>query len=264
MAGGTRTPVRPVDDAIGTVPDGLFSQEGDTRGYFLLMEGLIWRCGMPLAVYSDRGLQAYRRGRPEAARANPVRPRHGEAGDTPDIRQITTGEGPGRADGGGIPGPAGDRAAPGGRHHHRRWLMRSCTASCRASTRSSGFRQSTQTLPTALWSHRCPWIRYSASSIAARWPGTTPSSTSGVPCSCCLVRSGLATRERRWRFMRAWTVSSSCSTGDARSPHRRRRRALEFSVPPMVLSDMAPALAVGSTGVKGVDGQDKCPAKWPA
>ena len=35
----------------------------------------------------------------------------------------------------------------------------------------------------------------------------------------------LATPERSWRSMRAWTVSSSCSTGDARSPHRRRRRA---------------------------------------
>ena len=110
--------------------------------------------------------------------------------------------------------------------------MKSCTASCRASTRSSGFRQSTQALLTVLWSHRWPWTRYSASSTAARWPGTTPSSTTGVPCSCCLVRSGLATPERRWRSMRAWTVSSSCSTGDARSPHRRRRRALEFSVPP--------------------------------
>ena len=43
-----------VDDATGTVPDALFSQEEDTRGYFLLMEGLIRRCGMPLAVYSDR------------------------------------------------------------------------------------------------------------------------------------------------------------------------------------------------------------------
>ena len=43
-----------MDDATGTVPDALFSQEEDTRGYFLLMEGLIRRCGMPLAVYSDR------------------------------------------------------------------------------------------------------------------------------------------------------------------------------------------------------------------
>ena len=43
-----------VDDATGTVPDALFSQEEDTRGYFLLMEGLIRRCGIPLAVYSDR------------------------------------------------------------------------------------------------------------------------------------------------------------------------------------------------------------------
>ena len=43
-----------VDDASGTVPDALFSQEEDTRGYFLLMEGLIRQCGIPLAVYSDR------------------------------------------------------------------------------------------------------------------------------------------------------------------------------------------------------------------
>ena len=49
-----------------------------------------------------------------------ARARHGGAGDTPDIRQVTAGEGPGRADGGDIPGPAGDRASPGGRHHHRR------------------------------------------------------------------------------------------------------------------------------------------------
>ena len=146
-----------------------------------------------------RGLQAYWRASPEAGRANPVRPRHGGAGDTPDIRQVTAGEGPGRADGGDIPGPAGDRAAPGGRHPPSTRPMKSCTASCRASTRSSGFRQSTQALLTALWSHRCPWTRYSASSTAARWPGTTPSSTIGVPCSCCLVRSGLATPERSWR-----------------------------------------------------------------
>ena len=43
-----------VDDATGTVPDALFNQEEDTRGYFLLMEGLIRPCGIPLAVYSDR------------------------------------------------------------------------------------------------------------------------------------------------------------------------------------------------------------------
>ena len=111
-----------VDDATGTVPDALFSQEEDTRGYFLLMEGLIRQCGIPLAVYSDRHAVFKHTGEvgQKPARANPVRPRHGGAGDTPDIRQVTAGEGPGRADGGDIPGPAGDRAAPGGRHHHRR------------------------------------------------------------------------------------------------------------------------------------------------
>ena len=52
-----------------------------------------------------------------------------------------------------------------------------------------------------------------------------------------------ATPERS-RSMRAWTVSFGYR--GRRSPHRRRRRALEFSVPPMVLS-VAPALSVGST-----------------
>ena len=111
-----------VDDATGTVPDALFSQEEDTRGYFLLMEGLIRQCGIPLAVYSNRHAVFKHTGEVGRKPAGPTQfaPRHGGAGDTPDIRQVTAGEGPGRADGGDIPGPAGDRAAPGGRHHHRR------------------------------------------------------------------------------------------------------------------------------------------------
>ena len=43
-----------VDDATGTVPDALFSQEEDTRDYFLLMRGLIQRYGVPIALYTDR------------------------------------------------------------------------------------------------------------------------------------------------------------------------------------------------------------------
>ena len=43
-----------VDDATGTVPGALFSQEEDTRSYLLLMSGLIREYGIPLALYSDR------------------------------------------------------------------------------------------------------------------------------------------------------------------------------------------------------------------
>ena len=43
-----------VDDATGTVPYALFREQEDTEGYFRLMQGIIQRRGIPLAVYSDR------------------------------------------------------------------------------------------------------------------------------------------------------------------------------------------------------------------
>lgn len=61
-----------VDDATSTVPHALFGQEEDTRGYFLLMEGLIQRCGIPLALYSDR----------HAVFKHPREPRWSEPGPT--------------------------------------------------------------------------------------------------------------------------------------------------------------------------------------
>jgi len=43
-----------VEDATGTVPFALFRKHEDTHGYFLLIEGIIRRRGIPLAVYTDR------------------------------------------------------------------------------------------------------------------------------------------------------------------------------------------------------------------
>ena len=43
-----------VDDATGTVVDALFSEQEDAHGYFLLLQGLMQRCGLPLALYPDR------------------------------------------------------------------------------------------------------------------------------------------------------------------------------------------------------------------
>lgn len=43
-----------VDDANGTVPFAIFRECEDTDGYFLLMEGIIRRRGIPMAVYTDR------------------------------------------------------------------------------------------------------------------------------------------------------------------------------------------------------------------
>lgn len=43
-----------MDDATGTVVNALGRPEGDTRGYFLLMEGVIRSYGIPLDIYGDR------------------------------------------------------------------------------------------------------------------------------------------------------------------------------------------------------------------
>ena len=51
-----------VDDATGTAVNAVFRTGEDTRGYFMLLDGLIQRWGIPLALYSDRHarLQAQR------------------------------------------------------------------------------------------------------------------------------------------------------------------------------------------------------------
>lgn len=43
-----------IDDATGTVPYALFRDQEDTHGYLLLVQGIITRRGIPLAVYTDR------------------------------------------------------------------------------------------------------------------------------------------------------------------------------------------------------------------
>lgn len=43
-----------VDDATGTVPYALFREQEDTQGYLRLLEGVLERKGVPLALYSDR------------------------------------------------------------------------------------------------------------------------------------------------------------------------------------------------------------------
>lgn len=43
-----------VDDATGAVADALFCEHEDSLNYFLLLQGLIRRQGLPLALYTDR------------------------------------------------------------------------------------------------------------------------------------------------------------------------------------------------------------------
>ena len=43
-----------VDDATGSVVNALFCNHEDSHNYFLLMQNLLRRCGIPLALYTDR------------------------------------------------------------------------------------------------------------------------------------------------------------------------------------------------------------------
>ena len=43
-----------VDDATGTVVDALFCGQEDSHNYFQLIQGLVQRCGIPVALYTDR------------------------------------------------------------------------------------------------------------------------------------------------------------------------------------------------------------------
>ena len=72
----------------------LFRPVEDARGYFLLLEEIVRRCGIPLALYSDRhgvfkAALDGRRGLKASIRAGDARTR-----DHPDLRPLTAGEGP--------------------------------------------------------------------------------------------------------------------------------------------------------------------------
>ncbi len=55
-----------VDDATGTAPHALFQEQEDTRGYLSLLQGIIERRGVPMAVYTDRhAVFQTRRGPPD-------------------------------------------------------------------------------------------------------------------------------------------------------------------------------------------------------
>jgi transposase len=43
-----------IDDATGKVPYALFREQEDSEGYFLLLEGVVRKQGIPLALYHDR------------------------------------------------------------------------------------------------------------------------------------------------------------------------------------------------------------------
>ena len=238
-----------VDDATGTVPDALFSQEEDTRGYFLLMEGLIRRCGMPLAVYSDRHAVFKHTGEVGRKPAGPTQ--FARAMEELGIRQIfaRSPQAKGRVE--RTAGTFQDRLVTELRLAgvttideanavlHRFLPRFNEKFGVPAEHSSVAYRpmESSVSLDQILcFKHRRKVAR--DNTVKYNWrtllllPGKERPSYAGAQLEVHEGLDGQLLVQDQGRTI----------------PTRRRRRALQFSVPPMVLSDMAPALTVGSPG----------------
>ena len=140
-----------VDDATSTVAQAVFRPGEDTRGYLVLLEGLIRQWGIPLALYSDRH-SAFKVQRPSKAGAcgvYPVRQGDAGAGHPADLRPVSSSQGEGGADAGKpsrtgwSPSCAWPAPAPSTR------LRRSSRSFCPGSTPGSPWLRSTPRWPTA-------------------------------------------------------------------------------------------------------------------
>ena len=181
-----------VDDATGCVPGALFCDHEDTSSYFLLMQGLIRRRGIPLALYTDRHAVFKHRSEYQPAGTPTQFGRAMEELGTQLIFALSP-QAKGRVE--RTAGTFQDRLVSELRLVGVATIDRAtpcCGTSCPASTTSSACLLNSPSPPIVPWTPPCIWNGSSASSTCARWPGTTPSSTSCAPCSCFQPRTGPA------------------------------------------------------------------------
>ena len=106
------------------VAQAVFRTSEDTRGYLVLLEGLVRQWGIRLALYSDRHAafkyNARQKPDPQVETTQFARVIR-ELGINQDITPSPTpGQRKSGADDGDLPGQAGNRATPGRRQHHWR------------------------------------------------------------------------------------------------------------------------------------------------
>ena len=180
-----------VDDATGTVAQAVFHTTEDTRGYLVLLEGLVRQWGIPLALYSDRhaAFKYNARQGPALYESTQFARVMRELG----IQQIFTlsPQAKGRVERmastfrtGWSPNSAWLAPIPWSR------ATPSCRSSCPFSMPVSPWQPSSRSRPTGRCRRSSPSPRRSASGTPVRWLGTIPSNTSGGSCNCCPVRNG--------------------------------------------------------------------------
>ena len=188
-----------VDDATGCVVNASFSEKEDARSYFLLVQGMMQRCGIPVALYTDpHGVFRHIAASGQVGTST----QFSRAMDELGIQMIfaLSPQAKGRV----------ERAAGTFQDRLVTELRLSGASSIGEAnsvleqflprlTGASGFRRNTLSLHSGLWIRRCAWNRSCASSTAEKWPRTIQSGSSCIPCSCCLDRIVPATPERWWR-----------------------------------------------------------------
>ena len=108
-----------VDDATGTVVDALFCEREDARSYFLLIQRLLQRRGIPLALYTDQH-GVFRHTTGSGLPGMPTQ--FSRAMDELGIQMIfalSPGKGKSGADGGNFPGLPRNQTAAGRGEQHR-------------------------------------------------------------------------------------------------------------------------------------------------
>ena len=109
-----------VDDATGTVVDALFCEKEDAHSYFVLIQGLVQRCGIPVALYTDRhGVFRHTPGCGLPGMPTQFSRAMEELGIQMIFARSPQAKGRVESNGGDIPGPAGNRTPAGKcRQHH--------------------------------------------------------------------------------------------------------------------------------------------------
>ncbi len=213
-----------VDDATGVVTDALFCELENTHSYFLLLRGLLRRCGIPLALYSDRHA-VFKYTPPSEATAAPTQ--FSRAMDELGIQLIfaLSPQAKGRVE--RAAGTFQDRLVSELRLAGATTIddaNRVLKTSFHASTAASGCLRGSRKSPIAPWTTGCVWIGSCASGTGAESPGTTRSDTAGAPCNCYPVLTGRHTPEQLLMCSKGWMIAWQCSTRGATSHLRKRHR----------------------------------------
>ena len=201
-----------VDDATGIIASAAFSHEEDTRGYFTLMERLIQRWGVPIALYGDRhGLFKFS-GKPRHIQP-PVEATHfSRAMQELGIQQIfaRSPQAKGRVE--RMAGTFQDRLVVELRLAGASYIHQADAVLQDFLPRYNAQFAVPAELPEPAYRkwdpHNRTWLKSSVSNTLARWPGTTRSSTSGKPFNCSPAFRGPAMPEPRWK---SWSTRMGAS-----------------------------------------------------